>query len=506
MMPGTAITDRSGDAEKLSLTLLLAGGEKEQSRSRIALLLHIVVVAVVLGSVSYALDVSLPPGDLVDFYCGLIVAVSAWMFATWLAIGRPLFEPYPMFVGIVLAFHAGFVPLRVFGVESSIYLLPDLSTRTLAASLLVVVLGLLFLHLGALVALAPSRSEYRDVGEHRAAWLRRVGLVLSLVALPATVLQMKEGMAAVALGGYRELFLTESSYGPFTVIRNIAADLQLTGAFFLLASSRGKRLIAAAALVLIVFESGYYLILGHRAYAALPLLATAWLWHKTIKPLPLFPMFVAGLLTSVAVFPLIGETRGLIGGFELSGLVASSGTGSLLNGARSLVAEAGGTLMTVGYTIDLVPASRPFELGATYVGAAANAIPMIHWPWPYGFGSDWLAWTVRPDWAANGFGFGYSFLAEGYLNFGWVGVPLVAAILGAVCIVMMRWSGKDEARLAAVATVLPTLLFYVRGESVDLIRPFLWRAVLPYLLVEALVRFARRTSLDGDVVRGSHGR
>lgn len=162
--------------------------------------------------------------------------------------------------------------------------------------------------------------------------------------------------------------------------------------------------------------------------------------------------------------------------------------------------------MTVGYTIDLVPASRPFELGATYVGAAANAIPMIHWPWPYGFGSDWLAWTVRPDWAANGFGFGYSFLAEGYLNFGWVGVPLVAAILGAVCIVMMRWSGKDEARLAAVATVLPTLLFYVRGESVDLIRPFLWRAVLPYLLVEALVRFARRTSLDGDVVRGSHGR
>jgi oligosaccharide repeat unit polymerase len=152
--------------------------------------------------------------------------------------------------------------------------------------------------------------------------------------------------------------------------------------------------------------------------------------------------------------------------------------------------------MTVGYTIELVPSVRAFETGATYVGAIVNAIPMLSWSRPYGFATDWLAWTVKPEWAASGFGFGYSFIAEAYLNFGWIGIPIVCVIIGFLAVSLVRWAGSDAARLVVVAVFIPSFLFFVRGESVDLFRPLLWRGLLPYFVLVMIIKLSRRNSVN----------
>ncbi len=152
-----------------------------------------------------------------------------------------------------------------------------------------------------------------------------------------------------------------------------------------------------------------------------------------------------------------------------------------------------------------MPDARTFEAGATYIGAFANAIPMVGWARPYGFGSEWLAWTIKPDWAANGFGFGYSFLAEAFLNFGWAGIPIVSFLIGAFAVFLMRWAGRDPARLVVVAVFIPSFLFFARGESIDLIRPLLWRGLFPYAALMVALHLGRSSNGDGVAdVRSVH--
>src|ERR1017187_8886241 len=78
--------------------------------------------------------------------------------------------------------------------------------------------------------------------------------------------------------------------------------------------------------------------------------------------------------------------------------------------------------------------SRPFDGGVSYLYAALAGFPNVAWSihptTAHGTLSAWLVYTVMPYAAANGCGLGYSFIAEAYENFGWIGVPLVLLVTG----------------------------------------------------------------------------
>lgn len=497
---GTLGSDRRG-------ALLGGADDSTFERARVALIAHLLVVVGILCAVSSSVVFQARPEVTIPVYSLSLLAVIIWIAVSWLYVNRTLFDVYGMFVAMAFLFHGSFAILWSINRLDAIYLLPEISASVLANSLAAVLGGIAAVHLGALWASSvrpvPRVDVASDDGRASGYWLA-LGLCFIVIGLPPTLLDMKQGLDLVSVGGYRELFTSQGHTGAISVFRNVARDLLFTGACFLMISGRRYKASLVLSIGVITLIAGYNLYVGHRAYAILPVVASAWLWHNTIRPLPLRLLSIPVGLAVLYLMPIVRLLRGNVGSGRLSLDQFGDAGQSLPEAFVSLLGEAGGSLMTIAYTIELTPASRSFELGMTYVNAVANAIPMLNVPQPYGYGSEWLATTIKPEWAANGFGFGYSFLAEAYLNFGWLGVPVVAVMVGYLLASLIRWARGDAARHVVIAVFIPIVLFYVRGESVDVVRPFLWRAVLPYLALAVVLQIvvSRRNSSHA-IVKGS---
>ena len=100
--------------------------------------------------------------------------------------------------------------------------------------------------------------------------------------------------------------------------------------------------------------------------------------------------------------------------------------------------------------------------------------------------SQWFVDTRFPEFAKTGGGFGFSMIAEAYLNFGWIGTPIVLATLGFLYTKFIRWASRTDSplKIATVASFMSFFLLFTRGESYLLPRYIVWYSFLPYLLVQ----------------------
>jgi oligosaccharide repeat unit polymerase len=136
-----------------------------------------------------------------------------------------------------------------------------------------------------------------------------------------------------------------------------------------------------------------------------------------------------------------------------------------------------------------VPLFRDFDLGVGYLYAFFTIIPNLFWEIhptiAHGLAAHWLVQTVAPASAALGRGYGFSFIAEAYLNFGWIGAPIVLGFIGFLLARLVLWAQRkyEPAKMATVASFLAFFLIYARGESGSIVRPLFWYALLPYFLV-----------------------
>ncbi len=149
----------------------------------------------------------------------------------------------------------------------------------------------------------------------------------------------------------------------------------------------------------------------------------------------------------------------------------------------------GSSMSTTAHTLTLVPSTRPFDEGEGYLYAALTLFPNLFWDIHptivRGTANDWLVRSINPWLAARGGAYGYSCIAEAYLNFGRPGVVLMMGLYGMMFVWLILWAEKsgDPARLALVATILAIVLRFPRDEVAGVIRPVVWNAVLPYLSV-----------------------
>jgi oligosaccharide repeat unit polymerase len=462
------------------------------------LLGHAAVLLFMLAVAFYYGAAPPDPGTLLTPFSGALLGLFAWMLVSWSLASGTLFNPYGLFLMAAMPFHGGYAVLHLLHQEQQMTLLGDFTPATLYLTLALVLFGFAFLHLGALLCEvfwphpashhpdAPAETETRTV--------YLVGWLLVAVALVPVVQEARASLAVVMSIGYKGLFQGATIDGDASnTLSGLLSSFFLPGVFYLLAGSRERWIGRAVSLVLVLGYASAYLFMGYRAYALLPLVAYAWLWHRCIRPLPLVPFSLAGLGLFLFVAPLVRHVRNLEGSARLSPSVVWEAYTSVENPVLALLGEMGGTVLTIGYTLDLVPSVRPFEGGMGYLRAWLNAVPVVDMPNVYGDWSTWLAWQVKPLWAANGFGFGYSFIAEAYANFGGLGAPLALAVVGGLMVGFLRWAGQspDPARYALVAAFMPALLFYVRGEMISLSRPLLWYALTPWLAV-LLLREAQR--------------
>jgi hypothetical protein len=88
---------------------------------------------------------------------------------------------------------------------------------------------------------------------------------------------------------------------------------------------------------------------------------------------------------------------------------------------------------------------------------------------------------VDPVGAAHGRGFGGSFIAQAYVNFGWFGGPALLAVIGFLLAKLVLWARRSgrPPEMALLASFTAMFLIYARADAA-ILRQVLWYAVLPY--------------------------
>jgi oligosaccharide repeat unit polymerase len=442
------------------------------------------------------------PEPLIRPACVLLTALFAWSVWSWWRLARTLFDPYVLFLTAATLFNAGQALLEALHLNEHGILDGRFTSELILEALFLVMVSLAAFHLGALISAASRRKHPH--GEHvhqrrRVPSRQRIRLVgwglLFISVIPAFLL-LRDAVVTVLSSGYFGLYQLEAATG-FGATRRVLASFLVPAALFLLAGSQGRRSAIVVSLLVILAYALLQFFLGSRSAAAMPLLAYAWLWHRWVRPLPRLVLVAGAAVLLFVVFPLVRITRITAGSERLSLAALSASFVSIQNPAIAAISEMGGSMMTVAHTLNLVPAVRGFDFGAGYVYALLTLVPNLFWAVhptiAHGLAAQWLVQTINPAYAALGGGYGFSFIAEAYLNFGWFGAPVILSLMGLLFARFVSWAqGSGEpARVAVVASFLAFFFIFARGESATIIRPLVWYALVPYLVALAIPRLRR---------------
>jgi hypothetical protein len=336
------------------------------------------------------------------------------------------------------------------------------------------------MHAGALLAVSrwPVPKEDRSTPlAVKDPSLRWIGLGLIAVSLGPALWMLRASLARVLEGGYMALY-TDDEGATEGLIFMLASGL-VPGAMYLMGSDLDNQFLRRLGWGLILTFSVGMLALGTRAAFFQNIVALLWLRHYGVRPIrkPVWVgLIVAGLLLSGVVFWL--RVPGHQVDLSLEALPAEEADVPSTGGALS---EMGGSVMTVVYTMDLVPAARAFTWGETYLVSLLAVVPRL--VADRETEESWLTYMVSPSTASIGGGIGFSFIAEAYLNFG-IGAPLALGLFGFFLGHFAGWSHAEgrSGRLAFAACAISILLFSARASSLSFVRRILVLCVVPYVV------------------------
>jgi oligosaccharide repeat unit polymerase len=227
-----------------------------------------------------------------------------------------------------------------------------------------------------------------------------------------------------------------------------------------------------------------------------PLLAFVWAYQRTIRPIPRGILLSGAAAILLVVFPVVGSVRTTAGTNRLSWDFLVQTYASIDNPLVAILSEMGTSMQTVAHTLELVPSTRPFDWGIGYLYGLGTILPNlfggVHPAIQRGTASEWLVRLVAPWEVEQGGGLGYSFIAEAYLNFSWVGGAVFLGIVGMGMSYLFVGAMRSPNRLliASAAITLSFLTHYARGEFYTIARPLVWYVLIPCALVVVLVKMA----------------
>lgn len=437
--------------------------------------------------------------SLIYLACLFLFALTIWLFWSWQRLTKSLFDPYTLFLLSALFFNGGQALLEVFHLNENGLLEGNFSSSTLIKTVYIVILGLAFFHLGALLSTITIKLPKEQQNEEKALLTkiqdncRQVGWIMFGIALIPTILVLKEAVITVLSYGYYALYQQDipTSFG---AAPEILSDFLIPSILFLLTGSREKSKIRLLCLFSVFIYVLSRFFLGKRNSAVMPLLAFTWLWHRWIRPLPKMLVFGMTALLGFFVLPLVAASRNEAGQDRLSINFLLETFSSIDNPIIASISEMGGTMQTVAYTLELVPKWHDFEMGVGYLYALLTLVPNLFWSVhptvARGIPDLWLAEQIDPERASRGGTIGFSFIAEAYLNFGWIGTPIILGIIGFFYGKLTLWGIKSNnpAKMAMLASFTAVFLFYPRAEAALVIRALAWYSMIPYLGVRMLNR------------------
>ena len=459
----------------------------------VIILAHILVCMSLVASGILYQQLNSESEPLIYPLCCFLLVLTIWCFWSWFAITKSLFSPYILFFISALIFNGGQAILEIFHGNPKGILDGEFTSNTLLNTIFIVNLGLAFFHLGALISTGESKlispKKNDDKTEKSLSNIKRsyqIGWALLSISFLPSLVVLKKSITTVLSGGYFALYQQDDATS-FDAAPAVLAGFLVPSALFILVGSKHKikgKILSGSVIILYAMM---YFFLGQRNTAVMALLAFAWLWHQWISPIPKTLLFgVAGFLLFI-VFPLVGATRNSAGADRLSIEVLLETFSSMNNPLVAAISEMGGSMNTVAYTIELVPRVRAFQMGEEYFYGFLTLIPNLFWKIhptiARGIPDLWLAWEVEPEFAARGGTFGFSFIAEAYLNFGLFGTPIALGVMGFLFAKFTLWAVRsgEAARMATVASYTSFFLFFARAESAIVLRSLVWYSLFPYL-------------------------
>lgn len=419
--------------------------------------------------------------------CFFFTVHALWAMWSWYALTGRAGDGYFSFAAALLLFSGGQVILW------TLQLLPDgilgnfgyISSRTIQRTILVVNASVTAFHLGALMRV-PERHPLTQLPEEPP-WdvrrLRRIGVAFVAIGLPSTLVAMYEAVLLVFSGGYMALFQQDIRIGADNWAQSLSVFLT-PGLLIMLATAPERRLNVWVVWLVGSAKVATNLFLGSRSNAVLSLVPLMMVQHAYVRPISR-RLVLAALVGGVVILPWIASVRTL----DVDARLASGGDAEeRRHPVVSLLAEMGGSMVTVAHTIDLVPLRRDYEYGAGYGRAALTVLPNvfggIHPAYSKGSYSAWLVDEVDPTMAAFGGGLGFSMLAEGFVNFGPFGTVVVMFASGYALAAFINWARRHRYGVVFEAIALSVLLFFPRSESNGAtIRTLVWCVAIPLLLV-----------------------
>lgn len=435
-------------------------------------------------------DVIRPPDSVARLAMSIVfISVVAFTEMSWIRSGGSVLAPFSLFVLASATFNGGTALLLVLGDGSAGQLVAQLGSGPYLTSLYAVTLATAGLGVGAAAAGTTARRFIRRVPELRfneedqRAAAMAVGLALMLVAAVPAMLQLRTDATTVLSRGYIGLYQDVGGATDLASITSFLSGLLVPGTLFLLASARNSRWRQWLASGVVVAYAAAQMFFGARFAALASLLAYAAVWETAIRPVSR-GWLLGGALAANTLIPAVRAFR-LIAGAARSDLAFLWGVAVAAAGSfTAALAEMGGSQSVNAYVMGLVPSTRPFELGLGYLYAMRFIGPNSLWAWQpeYATYSLWLVHQVAPITAAAGGGIGFSFIAEAYMNFGWIGVLAIPILVGAAIVTWMNPRADGQVgvlRAAIVGVVLSLMLAWARGEVVTLTRSFIWYALAP---------------------------
>jgi oligosaccharide repeat unit polymerase len=423
--------------------------------------------------------------------CILFSCLAIWQIYSWNRVTGEWFDPYIMFLLSALLFNGGQLLLETFQVNPEGILDNKFPPDLLFKSIMLVVLGMAFFHMGALLSIGfRGEAQTRVLSLQNEAQIEKeariMGYVMLAVAIGPAFILLKNAIEIVMTSNYLGLYGNDDPTG-FQAIPLLLSKFLIPAALFILAGSRTNRTGVILSFAIVITYTAIMFILGSRSSAIMPFIAYLWLFDRLVYRIPRGIIFLFGTLVFAVVFPLVAilrlQSRSAI---DLAGSLAA-----LDNPMVAILKEVGFSMLTVVHTVELIPYLRDFELGLGYGYALFTIVPNLFWDLhpsvARGLAADWLTWQIDPTYAQIGGGYGYSFIAEAYLNFGWFGIlwlGLMGFALG--FFIKKAGYGGHVGQMAMLASFISFFLVFSRGESASIIRPLLWYAVLPYLGMYAL--------------------
>jgi hypothetical protein len=443
-------------------------------------------------------------GALLHAASAMLLLQLFWSLLSWRLLTESVFDPYGIFVIAAMLFNAGAAYLYLISRNTTGLMILDFSfpIDVTLQTLFYIFLCMAAFHLGALVLAwmrdAPLFSGSGAVVQQSTSSeeIRFVGWMLITISAVPTALQLKQAIGVVVTSGYFGLYQQNYATGLQAGTQFLSSFI-VPGALVLLAGSRDARRGRIVSAAVIGVFAAIQLFLGARYPATAAIIAYAWLWHRVVRPLPRFLILGTAVLAFGVVFPVIGASRDRAADdpYPDTTHVARSGDGLSFT---SVLVETESTTSTIADTMVLVPTTRDYDHGAQYLYGASTLVPNLFWDLhpavKHGYAGDWVTWIVDPGFAAAGGSLGYSFIAEAFLNWGWVGGPLFLGIVGFVLAKLFFWGCRtgDPARLMVVASFLSSIIFWARGESINVVRPLVWYALVPYGLILLVASINRR--------------